>query len=190
MIKLFCQIQYCARTVGLHAHRKELGHVGSARTQPTAGTGHPGIAVTRQLPGQDALLTAGGAGLPGRRCTARFEPSRQPAWPHAVARQAVFDAGAPAGLPRRHRRASAPATGASPPLPAALLDRRVEITGPVDPKMVINALNSGANVYMADFEDSTVADLGQPAHRPARAAQGGAPARSTGWRRTAASTTC
>ncbi|MCA1714345.1 MAG: malate synthase, partial [Gammaproteobacteria bacterium] len=41
------------------------------------------------------------------------------------------------------------------PLPTALLDRRVEITGPVDPKMVINALNSGANCYMADFEDST-----------------------------------
>ena len=41
------------------------------------------------------------------------------------------------------------------PLPQALLDRRVEITGPVDPKMVINALNSGAKVYMADFEDST-----------------------------------
>src|SRR5690606_41685153 len=41
------------------------------------------------------------------------------------------------------------------PIPAALLDRRVEITGPVDPKMVINALNSGASCYMADFEDST-----------------------------------
>lgn len=41
------------------------------------------------------------------------------------------------------------------PLPADLLDRRVEITGPVDRKMVINALNSGAKVYMADFEDST-----------------------------------
>jgi len=40
------------------------------------------------------------------------------------------------------------------PLPADLLDRRVEITGPVDRKMVINALNSGANVFMADFEDS------------------------------------
>src|SRR5947209_6793864 len=40
------------------------------------------------------------------------------------------------------------------PLPADLLDRRVEITGPVDRKMVINALNSGAKTYMADFEDS------------------------------------
>jgi malate synthase len=40
------------------------------------------------------------------------------------------------------------------PLPKDLLDRRVEITGPVERKMVINALNSGAKVYMADFEDS------------------------------------
>src|SRR5215469_14528031 len=40
------------------------------------------------------------------------------------------------------------------PIPHDLLDRRVEITGPVDRKMIINALNSGANVFMADFEDS------------------------------------
>jgi malate synthase len=40
------------------------------------------------------------------------------------------------------------------PVPADLQDRRVEITGPVDRKMVINALNSGASTYMADFEDS------------------------------------
>ena len=40
------------------------------------------------------------------------------------------------------------------PVPEDLQDRRVEITGPVDRKMVINALNSGANCYMADFEDA------------------------------------
>ncbi|MFV5690579.1 malate synthase A [Flavobacterium sp. LT1R49] len=40
-------------------------------------------------------------------------------------------------------------------IPKDLLDRRVEITGPVDRKMVINALNSGAKTFMADFEDST-----------------------------------
>ena len=40
------------------------------------------------------------------------------------------------------------------PIPGDLRDRRVEITGPVDRKMIINALNSGANVFMADFEDS------------------------------------
>lgn len=41
------------------------------------------------------------------------------------------------------------------PLPGELLDRRVEITGPVDKKMIINALNSGAKVFMADFEDAS-----------------------------------
>jgi malate synthase len=41
------------------------------------------------------------------------------------------------------------------PLPKDILDRRVEITGPVDRKMVINALNSGASVFMADCEDSS-----------------------------------
>jgi malate synthase len=41
------------------------------------------------------------------------------------------------------------------PIPPDLLDRRVEITGPVDRKMVINALNSGARAFMADFEDAS-----------------------------------
>src|ERR1035437_2213619 len=40
------------------------------------------------------------------------------------------------------------------PIPQDLRDRRVEITGPVDRKMIINALNSGASVFMADLEDS------------------------------------
>ncbi|MGA7339991.1 MAG: malate synthase A, partial [Terracidiphilus sp.] len=40
------------------------------------------------------------------------------------------------------------------PLPGDILDRRVEITGPVDRKMIINALNSGASVFMADCEDA------------------------------------
>jgi malate synthase len=46
------------------------------------------------------------------------------------------------------------------PLPKDILDRRVEITGPVDRKMVINALNSGASVFMADFEDSSTPTWG------------------------------
>ncbi|WP_068672865.1 malate synthase A [Oceanobacillus sp. Castelsardo] len=41
------------------------------------------------------------------------------------------------------------------PIPRDLQDRRVEITGPVDRKMIINALNSGAKTFMADFEDAT-----------------------------------
>ena len=47
------------------------------------------------------------------------------------------------------------ATGASARFPRDLTRRIVEITGPVDRKMIINALNSGADVFMADFEDAT-----------------------------------
>src|SRR5688500_2480856 len=84
----------------------------------------------------------------------RFEPGRQARLAARRERQACFDAG---GLPDFRADTAAIRSGAwrVPPLPPALLDRRVEITGPTDPKMVINALNSGARVYMADFEDST-----------------------------------
>ncbi len=64
------------------------------------------------------------------------------------------------------------------PVPEELLDRRVEITGPVDRKMIINALNSGANVFMADFEDSNCADLGQRGRRAGQPARRRPPARS------------
>ena len=60
-----------------------------------------------------------------------------------------------ARLPRVDARRSARATGASRRFPTDLQDRRVEITGPAgDRKMVINAFNSGARIYMADFEDA------------------------------------
>lgn len=83
-----------------------------------------------------------------------FEPRRQALLGQRRARQAVFDAG---GLPdfRDDTRAIRDGNWRVAPIPQALQDRRVEITGPVDPKMVINALNSGASCYMADFEDST-----------------------------------
>src|SRR6185369_16284334 len=68
-------------------------------------------------------------------------------------RQARFDAGErPDFLPETAHIRSSEWTVA--PLPPDLLDRRVEITGPVERKMIINALNSGASVFMADFEDS------------------------------------
>ncbi|MGY0560610.1 malate synthase A [Luteimonas sp. A277] len=70
------------------------------------------------------------------------------------ARQVRFDAGQVPDF-REDTRAIREREWRVAPLPEALRDRRVEITGPVDPKMVINALNSGANCYMADFEDST-----------------------------------
>lgn len=85
---------------------------------------------------------------------AAFESARQARLAARQRRQAAFDAG---GLPdfRAETRSIRESAWQVAPLPAALRDRRVEITGPVDPKMVINALNSGAHCYMADFEDST-----------------------------------
>src|SRR5262249_41668572 len=67
--------------------------------------------------------------------------------------QARYDRGeAPDFLPETARVRDGDWTVA--PAPKDLEDRRVEITGPVDRKMIINALNSGASVFMADFEDS------------------------------------
>ena len=68
-------------------------------------------------------------------------------------RQADLDAGkTPDFLPETQKVRTSDWTVA--PIPADLQDRRVEITGPTDRKMVINALNSGAKVFMADFEDA------------------------------------
>jgi len=83
----------------------------------------------------------------------RFEPRRQELLARRQARQRQIDAGhMPDFLPETsHIRA---AEWKVAPIPHDLVDRRVEITGPVERKMIINALNSGANVFMADFEDS------------------------------------
>jgi malate synthase len=68
--------------------------------------------------------------------------------------QAKIDAGwKPDFLPETKKIRDADWTVAT--LPKDLLDRRIEITGPVDRKMVVNALNSGASVFMADFEDAS-----------------------------------
>ena len=82
-----------------------------------------------------------------------FEARREELLAKRVQRQAEIDAGKlPDFLPEtEHIRNS---TWTIAPIPADLQDRRVEITGPVDRKMVINALNSGAKMFMADFEDA------------------------------------
>ncbi len=83
----------------------------------------------------------------------KFNPSRQRLLSLREERQARLDAGAlPDFLPETAHVRDGDWKVA--PIPADLLDRRVEITGPTDRKMVINALNSGAKVFMADFEDA------------------------------------
>jgi malate synthase len=83
-----------------------------------------------------------------------FEDRRQALLQKRVERQAALDAGAKLDfLPETEEIRKSSWTAA--PIPADLQDRRVEITGPSsDRKMVINALNSGAKVFMADFEDA------------------------------------
>jgi len=83
----------------------------------------------------------------------QFEHRRRELLARRGARQLEFDAGKlPDFLPETaHIRESDWTIGAQP---ADLLDRRVEITGPTDRKMVINALNCGASTFMADFEDA------------------------------------
>jgi len=87
-----------------------------------------------------------------------FDPARRDLLAERVRRQADLDAGVDPGFFGEHGLDELPAAREGDwrvaPAPADLEDRRVEITGPVDRKMVINALNSGARVFMADFEDA------------------------------------
>ncbi len=82
-----------------------------------------------------------------------FESRRQELLARRAARQADFDSGKlPDFLQETAQiRAEDWTIARQPP---DMLDRRVEITGPTDRKMVINALNSGASTFMADFEDA------------------------------------
>jgi malate synthase len=83
----------------------------------------------------------------------RFDGRRRELLDRRAERQKAIDAGQlPAFLPETESIRKSDWKVA--PIPRDLMDRRVEITGPVDRKMIINALNSGANVFMADFEDS------------------------------------
>ena len=83
----------------------------------------------------------------------RFDPRRKRLLADRAVRQQAIDAGQiPEFLPETENIRKGDWKVA--PIPQDLQDRRVEITGPVDRKMVINALNSGASVFMADFEDS------------------------------------
>ncbi|GIV75661.1 malate synthase A [Litorilinea aerophila] len=83
----------------------------------------------------------------------RFNPTRQRLLARRAERQAALDAGEmPGFLPETAEIRTGEWQVA--PAPADLNDRRVEITGPTDRKMMINALNSGASVFMADFEDA------------------------------------
>jgi len=83
----------------------------------------------------------------------RFNPTRLDLLRRRVKRQARMDQGKALDFSKETRRIRDDSWNIAP-VPADLVDRRVEITGPTDRKMMINALNSGAKTFMADFEDA------------------------------------
>jgi len=88
------------------------------------------------------------------RVVRAFRPRIEALLATRIERQAAIDAGAQLDF-LTETRGIRESDWLVAPIPADLADRRVEITGPTDRKMIINALNSGANVFMADLEDAT-----------------------------------
>ena len=112
-----------------------------------------GMQITGEIkPGYEQILTPAALALVAK-LTRAFEPRRQDLLAVRVERAKRLDAGErPDFLPETaHIRDG---DWKIAPIPKALECRRVEITGPVERKMVINAFNSGADSYMTDFEDS------------------------------------
>lgn len=114
----------------------------------------PGVAITGAMESRfDEVLTPAALGFIAD-LHRRYNATRKRLLSLRAERQKRFDAGeTPDFLEEtRHIREG---DWKVAPIPPDLLDRRVEITGPVDRKMIINALNSGAKVFMADFEDAS-----------------------------------
>jgi len=113
----------------------------------------PGIEITGRMTADYAQILTPAALEFVARLQRAFGGRRAELLARRGARQREFDAGKlPDFLPET--RAVREAHWTCAPVGADIQDRRVEITGPVDRKMIINALNSGASVFMADFEDA------------------------------------
>jgi len=114
----------------------------------------PSVTLTKPVEGRDAEILTPEALAFLAELHRRFNDRRLELLALREERQTRFDAGArPDFLPET--KAVRDGGWKVAPIPADLQDRRVEITGPVDRKMIINALNSGARVFMADFEDAS-----------------------------------
>ena len=113
-----------------------------------------GVQVLAEVtPAQAEILTTEALALVAK-LHREFEPRREELLAARVERAKQIDAGVdPDFLPETKHIRDDPSWKVAP-APADLQDRRAEITGPVDRKMIINALNSGAKVFMSDFEDS------------------------------------
>jgi len=125
----------------------------TARPLTTTPQYGPGIEVSGRVTPEYAEILSPEAVAFAARLQRAFGSRRGELLARRAARQKDFDAGKlPDFLPET--RAIREENWTCAPVPADIQDRRVEITGPVDRKMIINALNSGASVFMADFEDA------------------------------------
>lgn len=112
-----------------------------------------GMAITGEIkPGYEAILTPEALELVAK-LHRQFEPRRRELLAARVERTQRLDAGERPDF-LAETKSIREGDWKIAPLPADLQCRRVEITGPVERKMIINALNSGADSYMTDFEDS------------------------------------
>jgi malate synthase len=112
-----------------------------------------GVELRAPVPGRGEEILTGEALAFVAGLQRRFDPTRRELLRRRAERQARLDAGeAPDFLPET--RETREGDWQVEPVPDDLQDRRVEITGPVERKMMINALNSGARCFMADFEDA------------------------------------
>jgi malate synthase len=116
-------------------------------------SGQPARVVGPRVDGIDRVLTPDALDFLGRLAR-EFEPRRQEILAARRARAAAMAAGDDKLRFLAETKPVRDATWQVAKAPADLDDRRVEITGPAEPKMTINALNSGAKVFMADFEDA------------------------------------
>jgi malate synthase len=126
----------------------------SIAAPPVARNLGPGIELRGAwLPEYEAVLTPEAVGFVARLART-FGAQRDSLLERRKAVQAAWDRGERPRFPAETR-SLREGEWTVAPMPAEIQDRRVEITGPVDRKMIINALNSGASVFMADFEDAT-----------------------------------
>src|SRR5215831_10713778 len=125
-----------------------MSHALGEKTQPESG-----LEIRAEVSGTFAQILTPDACRFVAELARRFESERQSLLAARVERQCQISAGA---LPDflSETGAMRASSWSAAPIPKDLADRRVEITGPPERKMLINALNSGANVYMSDFEDS------------------------------------
>ena len=124
-----------------------------AATQSGVFAAVPGVEILGAIDNlAEQVLTPGALELVARLARACEDRRRELLAARSVRQHRIAEGERPDFLPQT--RAIREATWTVSPIPKDLLDRRVEITGPVDRKMIINALNSGARVFMADFEDS------------------------------------